>query len=181
MNLHVIDDIRLTEIRPSDKSAFIKHLRDKGIYDNTFRVPYPYTEADADWWIKYVAEAAQRQGRPLHWAIRKNADLIGCCALDDVVLGESHRAEIGYWLARPFWGQGIMTAVVRTACELAFRELGLIKITAVIFEFNHGSARVLEHCGFELEGRLRKHYRKDEKILDALLYGRIKPESSIET
>ena len=168
MNLHVVDDICLTEIRPSDKSAFIEHLSDKGIYDNTLRIPYPYTEADADWWIEHVAKAAEREGRPIHWAIRKGPNLIGCCALDGVELGKSYRAEIGYWLARSYWGQGIMTAVVRIACDLAFRELGLLKITATLFDFNRGSARVLEHCGFELEGRLRKHFLKDGKTIDAL-------------
>jgi RimJ/RimL family protein N-acetyltransferase len=45
-----------------------------------------------------------------------------------------------------------------------------VKITAHVFVHNHASARVLEKCGFEQEGLLRKHYLKDGKYLDARLY-----------
>ena len=51
-------------------------------------------------------------------------------------MGKSHRAEIGYWLAKPFWGQGIMTAVVRRACQYAFEEFGLVKIIAHVSPAN---------------------------------------------
>jgi len=63
-----------------------------------------------------------------------------------------------------------MTAAVRKMCEHGFSEFGLVKIVAHVFDFNIGSARVLEKCGFELEGRLRKHFEKDGRYIDAKLY-----------
>lgn len=173
MRMQVTDHIHLSEFRTSDKAALVEHLNDRGIYDHTLRIPYPYTEADADAWLTLVEKTAREQGRPLSWAIRDDQDqLIGGCGLHDFFpAGQPHRAEIGYWLARPYWGRGIMTAVVRTACGFAFAELGLAKVTAHVFAGNSASARVLEKCGFEAEGRLRKHFLKDGRFIDATVYG----------
>ncbi len=88
-------------------------------------------------------------------------------------MGKSHRAEIGYWLAKPFWGQGIKTAVVRKVCQYAFEEFGLVKIIANVNATNPASARVLEKCGFEQEGYLRNHFLKDGQFLGVLLYARL--------
>lgn len=171
MNILVNEQIRLTEVGASDKPALIEHLREKEIHDRTLRIPYPYTEADAEEWLGIVAKATQQQGRPVHWAIRSADDyLIGGYGFDGFQVGKSHRAKIGYWLAKPFWGQGIMTAVVQRACQFAFEEFGLVKITAHVLATNPASARVLEKCGFEQEGYLKKHYLKDGQYLDARLY-----------
>ncbi len=48
MALMINDQIRLTEFRLSDKPALIEHLNDREIYERTLRIPFPYTEADAD-------------------------------------------------------------------------------------------------------------------------------------
>jgi RimJ/RimL family protein N-acetyltransferase len=171
----VNEQVRLTEFRASDKPALVEHLRAKEIYDRTLRIPYPYTEADADEWLGIVAKTTQQQGRPVHWAIRNAEDyLIGGCGFDGFQVGKSHRAEIGYWLAKPFWGHGIMTAVVRRLCQYAFEEFGLVKITAHVFATNSASARVLEKCSFQQEGFMKKHYQKDGQYLDARLYALLK-------
>jgi RimJ/RimL family protein N-acetyltransferase len=167
----VNEQVRLTEFRPSDKPALIEHLREKEIYDHTLRIPFPYTDADADDWLARAAEITEQQGRTVQWAIRSGDDaLIGGCGFDGFQAGKSHRAEIGYWLAKPYWGRGIMTAVVARVCRHAFEEFGLVKITAQVFAHNPASARVLVKCGFQEEGYLRKHFQKDEKFLDARLF-----------
>ena len=63
-----------------------------------------------------------------------------------------------------------MTAVVRRVCRHGFEEFGLVKITAHVFPHNPASARVLDKCGFEEEGVLRKHFLKDGKLIDARLF-----------
>jgi [ribosomal protein S5]-alanine N-acetyltransferase len=139
--------------------------------DTSLRIPYPYTEADAGDWLALMAKAIQQQGQPVQWAIRNQEEfLIGGCGFDGFQIGKSHWAEIGYWLAKPSWGKGIMTAVVRRACEFAFNEWGLVKITAHVFSFNAASTRVLQKCGFEQEGYLKKHHQKDGHLIDARLY-----------
>jgi [ribosomal protein S5]-alanine N-acetyltransferase len=167
MNIVVNDHVHLSEFRSSDKCALIEHLSDRDIYDRTLRIPFPYSDKDADEWFTLIA----KQGRPVHFAIRNAAaDLIGGCGFDGFQVGKSHRAEVGYWLAKPYWDRGIMTAVVQRLCQHAFEEFGLVKITAHVFPHNPASARVLEKCGFQEEGFLRKHFCKDGNYLDARLF-----------
>jgi RimJ/RimL family protein N-acetyltransferase len=175
MNIVVSDQVRLSEFRASDKDALIGHLNDRDIYDRTLRIPFPYTDASADEWLGLVAKITKQQGRPVQWAIRTGDDaLIGGCGFDGFQIGKSHRAEIGYWLAKPYWGQGIMTAVVQQVCQHAFEEFGLVRITAHVFSHNPASARVLEKCGFKQEGSLRKHFLKDGQFLDARLFALVR-------
>lgn len=175
MRIHVTDRIQLSEFQPSDEAACIEHFKEKEIYDRTLRIPYPYEKSDFQAWLTIVDNATEQQGRQIQWAIRdENEFLIGGCGLDGLQIGVSHRAEIGYWLAKPYWGRGIMTAVVRKLCEHAFAEFNLVKITAHVFAENMGSAKVLEKCGFQQEGYLRKHYVKDDKLLDARLFALLK-------
>ena len=172
MRIVVNDQVHLSEFRPSDKPALIEHLNDRDIYDRTLRIPFPYTEADADEWLALAAKITQQQGQPVHFAIRTGDDsLIGGCGFDGFQVGKSHRAEVGYWLAKPYWGRGIMTAVVQRGCQHAFDEFGLVKITAHVFTHNPASARVLEKCGFQQEGFLRKHFLKDGKFIDGRIFG----------
>jgi ribosomal-protein-alanine N-acetyltransferase len=179
MKITVTEEICLTEIRREDKPAFVEHFKEREIADNLLMVPYPYTEADADTFLKIVEESLRKHGRPVNLAIRAADDhLIGGVGFKELEanksLPHSHRAEIGYWLARPYWGRGIATAAVRAACAYAFAELGLEKITAHVFARNIGSARVLEKAGFQKEGHLHRHYRKKGQFLDAWLYGLLK-------
>jgi RimJ/RimL family protein N-acetyltransferase len=67
-----------------------------------------------------------------------------------------------------------MTTVVRRLCQFAFAEFGLVKITAHVFADNPASAKVLENCGFQQEGFLRKHYLKDGKFLDSKLFALVR-------
>jgi RimJ/RimL family protein N-acetyltransferase len=169
--------ISLSAFRRGDEPALVELLNDKDIYDRTLRIPYPYTEASAGEWLEIAARMTRELGQATHWAIRDEHDrLMGGVGFSEFRPGQSHRAEIGYWLGRPYWGRGIMTTVVRKACAYAFDQWGLAKIIAHVFVHNGASARVLEKCGFEQEGLLRKHHCKDGKQVDARLFGLLKLE-----
>jgi ribosomal-protein-alanine N-acetyltransferase len=173
----VRDGVSLSGIRQEDKAALLEHLQSRDVYATTLNIPHPYLETDADWWIQRRIERTQRLGIEVSFAIRAAQDkLIGVVSADSLESGTSHTAEIGYWLARPFWGQGIMTDAVKAYVEYAFDELQLLRLTAHVLESNIGSARVLEKNGFKLEGNLRKHFRKDGQLLDARFYGLLKED-----
>jgi RimJ/RimL family protein N-acetyltransferase len=175
MPIIVSEQIHLSEFQPSDRQALVEHLNNRLIYERTLRIPFPYTEAAADEWLALSAQITKQQGCPVNWAIRGQDDaLIGGCGFDGFEVGKSHRAEIGYWLAKPFWGRGIMTQVVQRLSKHAFEEFGLVKVTAHVFPHNLASARVLEKCGFQEEGLLRKHFVKDGQFLDARLFALIR-------
>lgn len=57
-------------------------------------------------------------------------------------------AELGYWLAEPFWGQGLTTEAVRLLIGRAFGELGYKRLWCGYYEGNLRSCRVMEKCGF---------------------------------
>lgn len=182
MNLRVNDDISVSDITPGDKAAYVEHLKEKQIYDHTLTIPFPYTEADADWWINHVVATTRNQGCSVNWAIRRaDSFLIGGIGFHDFELGKSHKAELGYWLAKPYWGRGTMTETVKKVTEFGLKEFNLVRITATVFHFNAGSARVLEKAGYQLEGYLRKYYKKDGKIFDGKLYAKVVEAHEKET
>jgi ribosomal-protein-alanine N-acetyltransferase len=175
--IEVRDGVHLSSFRLTDKPALLEQLNSKEIYDTTLTIPHPFLESHAEVWLQKRIEHAGRQVKLVAFAIRDaDGNLIGGVGSDSLELGTTHRAEISYWLGVRFWGQGIMTDAVRAYVGYAFRELGLLRLTAHTFEFNVGSARVLEKNGFTVEGRLRKHFRKDGELLDARLYGLLRDD-----
>jgi RimJ/RimL family protein N-acetyltransferase len=172
MHRTVTKQLQLTEIRPSDEAAFLAFLNDPDMSRFTCRLPYPYTREAFEKWIHIVTTATGEYGEPIHWAIRNaNSELLGGIGFDNLIKG--HRAEIGYWLAKPYWGRGIMSSVVSHACKVAVSEWKLVRITALVFDSNLASVRVLEKNGFQREARLRKYFNRDGVFSDAFLFARV--------
>lgn len=130
--------------------------------------PHPYTLSDAQ---EFIARAKAQNPRT-NFAIASQTEAIGSIGLG---LGKDvHRftAEMGYWLAEPFWNMGIMSAAIKTFFEYALDEFNLNRIFAEPYSSNPASARVLEKAGFVCEGIMKAHAFKDGKVLDMLLYAR---------
>jgi len=83
-------------------------------------------------------------------------------------------AEMGYWLAEPYWGQGIMSEAATRFTDAAFVAFGLVRIHAEPYATNSGSCRVLEKAGFTLEGVLKNSIYKNNKIYDSCIYALLK-------
>ncbi len=133
--------------------------------------PHPYTESNARDFIEMVSQ----QSPPSVFAIATETEVIGSIGL---MLGQDvHRitAELGYWLAEPYWNRGIVTEAIQRFVEFAFPHFKLKRIFAEPYANNPSSARVLEKAGFQLEGVMRSHAVKDGKVLDMLLYSMIRP------
>ena len=85
------------------------------------------------------------------WAItlKGSDEPIGSIGLfgSDVSLG-SGEPELGYWLARPFWGRGIVPEAAAKLIALCF-EKGHERVWCSHFQGNDKSRRVIEKCGFE--------------------------------
>lgn len=169
--IEVNDRVFVSEFTSLDKAALIAYLNEEEIYDNTLAIPYPYTERDAKWWLAHISEQTKKQGKSTSWAIRtRDGGLIGGVGFHDVDIPDPNVAELGYWLAKPFWGQGLMTDVVRKVCDFAFAQRGLSRITAHVFIHNAASVRVLEKAGFSYEGVLEQYAVKEGKRLDVVVY-----------
>ena len=144
-------------------------LQSPEIAANTLRIPYPYTSEDARSWLQFASQLPEKGLRQL--AIRqRGGDIVGAIGLEDSPDVARHRAEIGYWLGRDYWGRGIMKRAVERLCRYACDDLGIGKITAHVFSTNHRSAAVLRTVGFQLEAQLPLHYLKNDQYIDADIY-----------
>lgn len=167
--------ITLSQITRADKPAYLKHLNVSDIFRrNLAMMPHPYTELDADWWITRALGETVAVNRSRAWGIRENGELIGGIGLQDMVIGDI--AEMGYWIAIPWWGRGLMTRIVRKLCDDAFERYQLRKIDAGAYGTNPASCRVLEKAGFTREAVRRKHVLKDGIELDVIRYGLLRDE-----
>lgn len=171
----VNEQIVLTEFRLEDKSNLVRYLNDPVIYQNTLTIRSPYSETDADEWLEFIRSNREKYGFLTNWAVRHHeAGLIGGIGAMVKAGPEGHRDEIGYWLAAPFRGQGIMTEVVRKLSEHMFETRPLVRIEAWVYHYNPASARLLEKAGFVREGFARKFAQKDDQFIDAILLAKIK-------
>lgn len=159
--------ITLRHLSLSDASAMAKYANDRGIARNTATLPSPYRKSHATAWLKKL-QREYRQGNPdrLHLGIEVDDHIVGVIGIDL----DGRRGTLGYWLGRPYWGQGIMTKVVRLLTRYAFRHYRLVRIDAHVFSYNRGSARVLEKAGFTREALLIKHFNKSGRLIDELIY-----------
>lgn len=157
--------------RPADKGSLLAMANNRKVWINlSHRFPHPYTEQDADYWLGLVANQAEG----MHWAIEVDGRAVGAVGADRGEGIFARSARFGYWLGEPFWGRGIMTAAVRGTSDYLLTETDLVRLEAPVFEWNPPSMRVLEKCGFQREGTMRKSITKDGWVIDAVLYSRLR-------
>ena len=78
-------------------------------------------------------------------------------------------AEIGYWLGEQHWGKGIITQAVPQMIDYGFKNMDIVRIFARIFGTNKASQKVVEKCGFILEGKYEKTIFKNNEFIDELI------------
>ncbi len=173
MNREIIGDrlsvsLRLRSWEPDDLASLLKYANNPAV-SGALRdgFPYPYTEADGR---SFLEMAAAPRDDALLRAIEIDGEAaggIGVFRLSDVY---RCRAEIGYWLGEPFWGSGIMTAVLGAVIPTAFETFPVTRLEAGIFSSNPASMRVLEKNGFVCEGVSRNAILKRGELLDEHRY-----------
>ena len=157
-----------------DAGNLAKALNNKKIQANLRDgLPYPYTEQDAADFIRSMLEADPN--KTFAFAIVNDKDeaigSIGAFRCENI-----HRltAEMGYYIAEEYWGQGIGTKAIKQLTDHLFSETDIIRIFAEPFSTNHASCCLLEKNGFQLEGTLRKNAIKNGVLLDMQMYSLIK-------
>jgi ribosomal-protein-alanine N-acetyltransferase len=128
--------------------------------------PSPYTEVQARAWVDHCLTTLPET----NLAIAVEGETVGGIG---AMLGRDVArlsAEVGYWLAEPYWGRGICTEAVRAFTADLVQRLGLKRLFALPFARNVASARVLEKAGYVLEGTMRQAAVKEGEVMDQLLY-----------
>lgn len=151
-------------VRLADNPEVARNLRDA--------FPNPYTEADGRAFLELCA--GLDPANTLFLAVCAEGALAGGISLTRGADVARKSAELGYWLGQPYWGRGVATEAVRQICARGFAECGLVRIFAEPFAENRASQRVLEKCGFQREGVLRKSVLKNGTLHDSMLYAAVK-------
>jgi len=138
------------------------------IADTTLTIPHPYLDGMAESWIGTHGDAWDRQERATLAITTEAGGVIGAISLH---LKQAHRrAELGYWVGRPFWNHGYATEAARAVIAFGFSALGLNRIHAAHLTRNPASGRVLIKAGMRFEGTLREHIIKGERPEDLAEY-----------
>lgn len=145
---------RLLLRRPklSDASAVYEYCRDPEV---TRYMDWPASSQIGD--TIAAAEAALRRwdsGDEYGWRITVKPNDTPLGAVGCRVRG--HTADLGFWLARPFWGRGYATEAARSVLEWVASLDAIYRIWATCDIENAASARVLERIGMSREGVLRR-------------------------
>ncbi|MBI4815573.1 MAG: GNAT family N-acetyltransferase [Deltaproteobacteria bacterium] len=156
--------------REGDAPALARNANDPEIAANLRDgFPHPYSLLDARGFIERAPST--------FFCIEVDGEAaggIGFRAGHDV---ERYSAELGYWLARRHWGRGIVSEAVTAVRKHVFRETELRRLFAVPYATSFASIRVLEKCGFTLEGTMRSSAFKAGRFVDQLLYAVVDEDS----
>ncbi|KPZ58044.1 GNAT family N-acetyltransferase [Pseudoalteromonas sp. P1-7a] len=161
--------ITLRDFKQQDAPHIIKTLNDEQVTRFlSSKIPFPYTQADADWWINQGAKNG------IIKAIIVNEQFAGCIGITPGEFEYSRSGEIGYWLNNHFWGQGIITHAITQICDEAFKNSNLNRIFGAVFAGNTGSIKALTKCGFEAEAILKQAIYKNGVFYDSHIFSKLK-------
>ncbi|MFN2398499.1 MAG: GNAT family N-acetyltransferase [Gemmatimonadaceae bacterium] len=140
----------------TDAADVQRMARDKEIASTTVKIPHPYEDGMAEEWISTHQEAFESdEGLNLAITSRDTGLLVGSVGLR--MQREHQRAELGFWVGKPFWGRGYCTEAAAAMVRHGFEAMGLNRIYAYYLSRNPASGRVLEKIGMTHEGRSRQH------------------------
>ncbi len=140
------------KLRPpelKDMQAVLPLIGDYDVAKNLANAPHPY---EAQHWVDFIARTTESRARGTGFAfmIVRKSDCVpmGMCGvrLNDGMF------ELGYWLGKPYWGEGFATEAARRVCAFALFELKCDRLSAAWFADNPASGRVLEKLGFVATG-----------------------------
>ena len=137
------------------------------VASTTMNIPHPYEAGMAESWIARHGPEFEA-GTMAVWAITVASALTGAISLR--LERDHHRAELGYWIGQPYWGQGYATEAAATILEYGFTTLGLNRIQATHLIRNPASGRVMQKVGMRFEGVHREYFWKNGRPEDIARY-----------
>ncbi len=135
----------------------------------------PHKNIEETWGFLRFCLQAWQQGSAFPYVIenKESGQLLGMIE----VRPERYRADIGYVLAKGFWGQGYMTEALAVLIRLTLAQPEIYRIGILCDVENIGSARVMEKAGLQKEGLLRRrlmHPNIGPEPRDGYLYSIVK-------
>ncbi|WP_094096376.1 GNAT family N-acetyltransferase [Paenibacillus physcomitrellae] len=174
----VLESPRLTlrRLEKTDADQMFEYWSDPEVVKYMNVPPFANAEETAEMikWLNLLAETEDT----IRWGIelKDSGRLIGSCGYNTWQLAGAHRAEIGYELGRPYWGQGYMREALLTMFEFGFCTMGLNRIEALLYPVNYASIRLLQKLGFQREGMLREYQQAGDRFVDLDMYSLLRRE-----
>ena len=157
--------------RIDDKSDLAMILNNLKVLNNLRDgLPYPYTENDAEDFIRTMLSADKNNT----FAITLDDKAIGSIGVFRQDNIHCKTAEMGYYIGEPYWGNGYMTSAIKHVCEYVFEKTDIVRIYAEPFAHNIASCRALEKAGFQYEGTLKSNAVKCGRIVDMKMYALVR-------
>lgn len=147
---HRSERLLLRPAWPEDWQALHAGIADEDVVRNLASAPWPYGLQDTR---QFVARPQDPHYPRFLITRARDAALLGCVGLDD----RDGMADLGYWIAQPYWGQGYATEAARSIIGVA-QMLGHRCISASHFLDNPASGRVLAKLGFKPTGRVAAQF-----------------------
>lgn len=158
----------LRPFTPADATTVQGYCSDVRVAGPTLNIPHPYLDGMAEAWIATHEPLWREQKRATFAVVLRDAALIGAVGL---ILELGHRrAELGYWIGVPHWGQGYASEASARLVAWGFDALGLERIHASHLVRNPASGRVMQKVGMIPEGISRRHYLKGDRFEDIVRY-----------
>jgi [ribosomal protein S5]-alanine N-acetyltransferase len=167
--------LRLRWLKKEDVAALLAVFGDREVIRYWSHPPFS-TMAEAEALLGRIHDSFHKRTL-FQWGLElaTTGGIIGTCTL--AALNADHRrAELGYALGRPYWGQGYMAEALPVLLRFAFERLRLHRLTADVDPRNGPSIRSLERLGFQREGYLREHYLVNGETQDGVLFGLLRSE-----
>ena len=130
-----------------DAEVLFKRASDSDVGSRAGWLPHKSVEGGLD----IIRTVFRSEGM---WAViwKESGEAIGCvgylpASSSNLKIAEDH-AEVGYWIARPYWGKGICTEALQMVIDYCFNEKGFTVLWGDYFPSNPASGRVMEKCGF---------------------------------
>ncbi len=148
------DRLMLRPSWPEDAETLHSNMADEAIIRNLASAPWPYEAEDAREFVSRDHEF-QYPNFLLFQRTDGAPRLIGSCGLGK----RDGEAELGYWIARPYWGLGYASEAARAVVQIA-ATIGHSHLNAGHFTDNPASGNVLRKAGFHSTGRTEMRYSK---------------------
>ena len=164
----------LNELQYDDVENIVRFVRDEELSSMTLNIPFPYSKSDATSWITRSRISFKEKSK-IPFAIRYlDGNLIGSIALH--LNQRFNRANVGYWIGKPYWNQGIASEALTLVLDYAFNKLKLNKIIGQHLLANSSSGKVMIKNGMIKEGILKEHSKKGKAFRDVVQYRITKSE-----
>lgn len=169
-----VDDIILRELTEDDTKDYFNYMSRPEMAACLTAANFPSTMEHALEEVRYWGSLF-RNKRSFYWAIalKENNQLIGTAGFNNISI-INLRAEISYDLDYNFWGKGLMLKSIKAILKFADNHLGIVRTQATVITDNQRSIKVLERCGFNAEGLLKKYEVVEGVHKDYLMYARVK-------